>query len=181
MEYYTAQKSPNHFPQRMQLVIWDHYVQWQYDDVIMGAIASQITSLTIVYSTVYSGADQRKYQSSSSLAFERGIHRGPVNSPQKWSVTRNVFPFHDVIMISLASTGRLTLRPDNVPLGLFKVINRPTILFVNISPFQITKWPMLNLHIHQIIVFFIILISLLKIALRNLIFHCLLLLIMQLF
>ena len=35
----------------------------------MGAIASQITSLTIVYSTVYSDADQRKHQSSASLAF----------------------------------------------------------------------------------------------------------------
>ena len=40
-----------------------------YDDIIMGAMASQITSLTIVYSTVYSGADQRKHQSSASLAF----------------------------------------------------------------------------------------------------------------
>ena len=38
-------------------------------DVIMGAIASQITSLTIVYSTVYSDAGQRKHQSSASLAF----------------------------------------------------------------------------------------------------------------
>ena len=47
----------------------------------MGAIASQITSLTIVYSTVYSDADQRKYQSSASLAFVWGIHRWPVNSP----------------------------------------------------------------------------------------------------
>ena len=46
-----------------------------YGDVIMGTIASQITSLTIVYSTVYSGADQRKHQSSASLAFVRGIHR----------------------------------------------------------------------------------------------------------
>ena len=46
----------------------------------MGAIASQITSLTIVYSTVHSDADQRKHQSSASLAFVRGIHRGPVNS-----------------------------------------------------------------------------------------------------
>ena len=50
-----------------------------YSDVIMGEIASQITSLTIVYSTVYSDADQRKHQSSASLAFVRGIHRGPVN------------------------------------------------------------------------------------------------------
>ena len=64
----------------------------------MGAIASQITSLTIVYSTVYSDADQRKHQSSASLAFVWGIHRGPVNSPHKWPVTRKMFPFDDVIM-----------------------------------------------------------------------------------
>ena len=64
----------------------------------MGAIASQITSLTIVYSIVYSDADQRKHQSSASLAFVRGIHRGPVNSPHKWPVTRKMFPFDDVIM-----------------------------------------------------------------------------------
>ena len=70
-----------------------------YNDVILGAIASQITSLTIiVYSTVYSDANQRKHQSSASLAFMRGIHRGPVNSPHKWPVTRKMFPFDDVIM-----------------------------------------------------------------------------------
>ena len=67
-----------------------------YSDLIMGAIASQITSLTIFYSTVYSDADQRKHQSSTSLAFVRGIHRGPVNSPHKWPVTRKMFPFDDV-------------------------------------------------------------------------------------
>ena len=71
---------------------------YHYDDVIMGAIASQITSLTIVYSTVYSGADQSKHQSSASLAFVWGIHRGPVNSPHKWPVTPKMFPFDDVIM-----------------------------------------------------------------------------------
>ena len=69
-----------------------------YDDVIMGAIASQITNLRIVYSTIYSDADQRKHQSSAPLAFVRGIHRGPVNSPHKWPVTRKMFPFDDVIM-----------------------------------------------------------------------------------
>ena len=69
-----------------------------YGDVIKGSIASQITSLTIVYSAVYSDADQRKHQSSASLAFVRGIHRGPVNSPHKWPVTRKMFPFDDVIM-----------------------------------------------------------------------------------
>ena len=66
----------------------------------MSFIASQITSLTIVYSTVYSGADQRKHQSSASLAFVWGIHRGPVNSPHKWPVTRKIFSFDDVIMLS---------------------------------------------------------------------------------
>ena len=69
-----------------------------YDDVIIGAIASQITSLTIVYSAVYSGTDQSKHQSSASLAFVWGSHRGPVNSPHKWPVTRKILPFHDVIM-----------------------------------------------------------------------------------
>ena len=70
-----------------------------YNDVIMGAIASQITSLTIIYSTVYSDADQRKHQSSASLAFVREFHRGPVNSPHKWPVTRKMFSFDDVIMM----------------------------------------------------------------------------------
>ena len=64
----------------------------------MGAIASQITNITVVYSTVYSGADQRKHKSSASLAFVRGIHRRPVNCPHKWPVTRKMFPFDDVIM-----------------------------------------------------------------------------------
>ena len=71
-----------------------------YNDVIMGAMASQITSLTIVYSAVYSGADQRKHQSSVSLASVRGIHRWPMNSPHKGPVTRKMFPFDDVIMKS---------------------------------------------------------------------------------
>ena len=64
----------------------------------MNAMASQISSLTIVYSTVYSGADQRKHQSSASLAFVRGIYRWPVNSTHKRPVTRKMFSFDDVIM-----------------------------------------------------------------------------------
>ena len=67
-----------------------------YGDVIMSPMASQITSLTIAYSTNYSGADQRKHQSSTSLAFVRGIHRSPVNSPHKEPVTRKMFPFDDI-------------------------------------------------------------------------------------
>ena len=90
------------------MVFWIHIAVWtekltfhtrHYDDVIMGAIASQITSLTIVYSSVYSGAYQSKHQSSASLAIVWGIHRGPVNSSHKWPVTRKMFPFDDVIMI----------------------------------------------------------------------------------
>ena len=46
-----------------------------YTDVIMTTIASQITSITVVYSTVYPDADQRKHQGSASLAFVWGIHR----------------------------------------------------------------------------------------------------------
>ena len=69
-----------------------------YSDVIMGMMASQITSLTVVYPTVYSGADQRKHQNSASLAFLQGIHRWPVNSPHKWPVTPKMIPFDDVIM-----------------------------------------------------------------------------------
>ena len=73
-------------------------IQEHYGDVIMGTIASQITSLVIVFSTVYLDTVQRKHQSSASLAFVWGIHRWPVNSPQKWPVTRKMSPFDDVIM-----------------------------------------------------------------------------------
>ena len=62
-------------------------------------MVSQITSLTNVDSTVYSGADQRKHQSSASLAFVRGIHRRPMNSPHIRPVTRKMFPFDDVISV----------------------------------------------------------------------------------
>ena len=71
---------------------------WHYIDVTMGTMASQITSPTNVYSIVYSGADQRKHQSSTSLAFVWGIHQSPVNSLHKRRVTRKMFLFDDVIM-----------------------------------------------------------------------------------
>ena len=77
----------------------EHTLAPNYGDVIMGTIASQITSPTSVYSTVNSGADQSKHQSSASLAIVWGIHRGPVNSPHKGPVTRKMFPFDVVIMM----------------------------------------------------------------------------------
>ena len=75
-----------------------------YNGVIMTMMASQITSLTIVYSIVYSGINQRKHQSSASPAFVRGIQRWPVNSPHKWPVTRKMFPLDDVIMYYYLAT-----------------------------------------------------------------------------
>ena len=85
LEYWVQNATRIHY--------WCHY-----EDAIMSVIASQITSLTIVYPSVYSGTDQRKHQSSVSLAIARGIHRWPVNSPHKGPVTRKMFPFDDVIM-----------------------------------------------------------------------------------
>ena len=75
------------------------YLEDHYNDIIMIAISSKVTSVTIVYSTVYSDADQRKHQSSALLALVRGIHRWPVNSPHKGPVTRKMFPFDDVIIM----------------------------------------------------------------------------------
>ena len=86
-------------PIKSRTVLWtDKLLTTHYSDVIMVAMASQITNLKIVYSTVYSGVDQRKYQSSASLAFVRGIHRWPVDSPYKGPVTWKMFPFDDLIM-----------------------------------------------------------------------------------
>ena len=89
-------------PQSLFVIMTSHIAShnadaFHYGDVIMGAMTSQITSLTIVYSTVYSGADQRKHPSSASLAIVRGIHWGPMNSPHKWPVTPKMFPFDDII------------------------------------------------------------------------------------
>ena len=81
-----------------KLLSYLKHTHYHYNDVIMDTMACQITSLTIVYSTMYSGSDQRKHQSSASLAFVRGIHRWPVNSLHKGPLTRKMFPFNDVIM-----------------------------------------------------------------------------------
>ena len=64
----------------------------------MSAMTYQITGVSLVYSTVCSGSDKKKHQSSVSLAFVRGIHRWPVNSPHKGPVTRKMIPFDDAIM-----------------------------------------------------------------------------------
>ena len=70
---------------------------YHYDDAIKGAMASQITSLTIVYLTFFRAQikETSKFRVTGLCA---GIHRRPVNSPHKWPVTRKMFPFDDVIM-----------------------------------------------------------------------------------
>ena len=73
-------------------------LQWRYNERDDVSNPSQITRDSIVYSIFSSGADKRKYQSYASLAFVRGIHRWPVDSPPKGPVTRKMFPFDDVIM-----------------------------------------------------------------------------------
>ena len=80
-------------PQALTSLYLEHY-----SDEIMGIMASQITSVSSVYTTVCSGANQRKYQSSASLAFVRVNHRGSLNSPHKGPVTWKIFLFDNVIM-----------------------------------------------------------------------------------
>ena len=80
------------------LVLSAETIPRHYNDAIMSEVVFEITSLTIVYSTVYSGTDQRKHQSFTSLAFVRGIFQWMVNSPHKEPVMWKMFPFDDVIM-----------------------------------------------------------------------------------
>ena len=64
--------------------------------VVVAAAATVVVTVAVATST---SDAQRKHQSSTSLAFVRGIHRWPVNSPHKGPVTRKMFPFDDVIMM----------------------------------------------------------------------------------
>ena len=104
-----------------------------YNDVKMSALASQITSLTVVYSTVSSAADQRKHQSSASLAFVRGIHRRPVNSSHKWPVTRRMFPFDDVIMAVRGIRYVELIRKTNATWQRYDRINLPQLVGTELS------------------------------------------------
>ena len=95
----------------------------------MGAMASEITGVSIVCSTVCSGGHQRKHQSSASLAFLRWIHRWPVDSPHKGSVRREMFPFEYVIMETAVTWCRHyeLLLMSFVVVGLGLLLERRTI------------------------------------------------------
>ena len=105
-----------------------HILKNRYGDVIMSAMASQITSLTIVYSTVYSGAVQRKYQSSASLAFVWGIHRWLVNSPHKGPVMRNCFHLMtSSCTVELHASDDVAIWSDCLLNNFFHAINKENI------------------------------------------------------
>ena len=72
---HSVKKSWFRNPLCIYIYIYIYATEIHYIDAIMITMASQISSLTVVYSTAYSDADQRKYQSSTSLAFVWGIHR----------------------------------------------------------------------------------------------------------
>ena len=111
----------------------------------MATIASQITSLAVVYSTVYSDADQRKHQSSASLAFVWGIHRGPVNSPHKWPVTRKMYPFDDVIMhVTDDNLAALNTQVDILQMIVSIYIFLKQYLLIMIAPNFLPKSPVLG-------------------------------------
>ena len=82
-----------------------HIQPIHYSDVIISATASEVTTVSIVCSTVCSETDQRIQQSSAPLAFMKGIHRWQVYSPHKRPVARKSLSFHDVIMINVIWKG----------------------------------------------------------------------------
>ena len=121
--------------ERFYRVPWSHgwlplYIFMEhYNDVIMGAMASQITSRSIVYWTVYSGTDQRTHQSSASLVFVRVIHRWPVNSPPKSPVTRKMFHLMASSLENDAWCREAKWMTEGIMLHEWKCISEPSTLY----------------------------------------------------
>ena len=107
-----------------------HVILVHYSDIIMSAMASQTTSLTIVYSMVYSGIDQIKHQSSMSLAFVRGIHQWPVNSPHKGPATQKMFPLMTSSCLTVFSCP-CSIQTQHVPQDCHHEIFMPTYNLLN--------------------------------------------------
>ena len=76
-------------------------LQWRHNECY---------GVSFVCSSICSGADHRKHQSPASLAFVRGIHRSPMDSPHKAPVTQKMFPFDDVIIITAVSLNKSPYR-----------------------------------------------------------------------
>ena len=97
-----------------QTILMHHYY-----DVIMGAIASQITSLAVVYSTVYSAQIKENIKAPRHWPLCGEFYRRPVNSPHKWPVTRKMFPFDDFIMWVFCGYCHQRRKCTNRILGIF--------------------------------------------------------------
>ena len=76
------------------------YTRVHYSDVIKGAMTSHHPHDCLL-NRLFRRRTTNTPKLYTSLAFVRGIHRWPVNSPHKWPVTRNIFPFDDVIILLL--------------------------------------------------------------------------------
>ena len=110
-----------------------HRCRIHYNDVIISVMASQFTSLTIVYSSVYSGADQRKHQSSGSLVFVWGIHRWPMNSPHKGLVTRknvSIWWRHHVVNMCKSTAMNITPRAVWMFLEIYQFVYRVNVYVI---------------------------------------------------
>ena len=115
-----------------------------YNDGIRSAIASQMTGISIVSSTLCSGADRRKHQNSASLAFARGIHRWPADSSHKGPATRKMFPFDGVIMVISTANNSCVYSTCASDEEIFRCIEirwayRPYFLSSSPSPTRETK------------------------------------------
>ena len=138
-----------------------------YSDVIMGAMASQITSLTIVYSTFYSGADWRKHHSSTSLAFVRGIHHWPGTGefPAQMASNAEMFPLDDVIMSWAGCCFWLSLIYDlsqTFKHGLSRVNSRLTLRqkqHPNLGDMNTTNQSTKTLYVCLLVILFLIMID----------------------
>ena len=144
MFYYMDNLETN---QHKHLILFDttkaHYKTWDeityhYSDVILGTMASHITSLMIVNTTIYPGADQRKHQSSASLALVWGIHRWPVKSPNKGPVTRKMFPFDEVSCLYIKQCKRPHMPIDNR--NISTPTNQHSYLAIRCSSITLQNW-----------------------------------------
>ena len=106
----------------------------------------QITDATIVYSTVYSGTDQRKHQRFASQVFVRGVHQWRLNSPQKGSVTRKMFPFYDVIM-NIYPIGNYDMDLHILGIACYSFV----IINTGLSKLQTMQWSTMRITLNAVI------------------------------
>ena len=133
-------------------ILCSRELSFHYSDVIMIAIAFQISSVSIVCSIVSSCADQRSHESSASLAFVMGIHRWPVDSTHKRPVTWKMFLFDNVIMCIYSGwywSRSITVVVPEIGL-LSKEVNRKYYNHIHFQTNRLTlTWPD-YLHYHNV-------------------------------